>query len=72
LDDLKYVCEGVVMDILYFITSGPLDCSPVFAFPNMLLGGIVESGLADGDGNQEDHFCLLDAEYYFTIRDIVA
>jgi hypothetical protein len=60
------------MDILYFITNGLLDCSPVFAFPNMLPGGIVEFGLADGDGIEEDHFCLLDAEYYFTIRDIVA
>jgi hypothetical protein len=70
--DLKCVCEGVDMDILYFITSGPLDCSPVFAFPDMLSGGIVEFVLADGDGNQEDHFCLLDVEYCFTTRDIVA
>jgi hypothetical protein len=42
------------------------------AFPDMLSGGIVEFGLADGDGNQEDHFCLLDVEYCFTTRDIVA
>jgi hypothetical protein len=33
----------------------------------MLSGGRIEFGLADGDGNEEDHFCLLDVEKSFTI-----
>jgi hypothetical protein len=28
----------------------------------MLSGGRIEFGLADGDGNEEDQFCLLDVE----------
>jgi hypothetical protein len=129
LVDLQCGCkEGVNMDILYFLYSGPdgatLDCGAPFVFVDLSPGTIVEFGPAntipsslacsvivganivedftidstcdgdnglvlqdvfgdidgkpvltftgyacepDGDGNVEDHFCLLIVEYTITI-----